>query len=98
MGRPAIKSEKLGDGFILSLCHPDYERRKENYFLWDNDLRYNIVMGALTKEEALEEALLKYQERYRELKKEFTTMQQSVNRFISENTIPLDEEDYNDNV
>ena len=86
MGRPAIQSFQLTPEMCVHECHPDSERRFQHWRLWDERIKFNIVMDGKTKEEALVQAIDYWAGRYAEIQKEFTDLRSKVERFVEDVT------------
>jgi hypothetical protein len=91
MSRPAIQICELTDDIDVYECHPDGERQFQHWRLWDGRARYNIVMDAKTKEEALVRAIDYWAKKYYEREKELTALQKKVVAFV-ESVCPKEEE------
>lgn len=56
----------------------------DGYWLYDTILGMNIVMGAKTEQDACIEALLYYQKRLVEVKKDYKILNDKVENFLSQ--------------
>jgi len=82
MGRPSIQSFQLTDNINVYECHPDSERQYRHWRVWDERERFNVVMSAKTKEEALVQAIDHFAERFFKERKELVELQKKVDAFV----------------
>jgi len=56
--------------------------KNKGFWLYDEDLGYNVVMRAKTEMEALEEALLSYRKQLKVSKQKFDSLRNKVDSFL----------------
>lgn len=92
MSRPPIQTIELNKYMTLCECHPDSGCRQVNWWLYDERAGMNIVMRALTREDALVEASEYWAERCQSMEGGYRKLQKLVDQFV-ETVRPLEDEE-----
>lgn len=78
-----VKYKTIVNTESLSLCkHPD----KEEYWLWDKVLQYNVAMNEPTERDAFIKTIEKYQKRLLDVEQKYKTLQNKVDVFVEQFT------------
>ena len=94
MSRPPIQHAKLNEHLGLSECHPDYECRVNNWWLYDTRAGMNIGMRAKTRDAAFVEAIEYWAKRALRVERDYADLKARVDSFVAQFAVP--EDDFND--
>ena len=84
MSRPPIQHIELSPQLSLSECHPDFECRTNNWWLYDTRAGMNLGMREASREASLIKAIDYWAKRAEKYEHAFTALQGQVDAFVGQ--------------